>query len=86
MLGATLSYVNIAEKWGERPRGTNPCAHVDKYPERARERMLSTEELARLGDALISRREAIQTISKLWDEGSTGVARKIGVPSRSSGS
>jgi hypothetical protein len=32
------------------------------------------------------RREAIQTISKLGDERSTGAARKIGVPSRSSGS
>jgi integrase len=50
---ALLSHMfNVAEKWGERPRGTNPCAHIDKYPERARERMLSTEELARLGDAL----------------------------------
>lgn len=50
---ALLSHMfNIAEKWGERPRGTNPCAHVDKYPERARERMLSPDELARLGDAL----------------------------------
>jgi integrase len=50
---ALLSHVfNIAEKWGERPRATNPCAHVDKYPERARERMLSPDELARLGDAL----------------------------------
>jgi integrase len=50
---ALLSHMfNIAEKWGERPRRTNPCAHVDKYPERARERMLSPDELARLGDAL----------------------------------
>jgi integrase len=43
---------NIAERWGERQRGTNPCAHVDKYPERTRERILSPEELTRLGDAL----------------------------------
>ena len=50
---ALLSHMfNIAEKWGERTRGTNPCAHIDKYPERARERMLSPDELARLGDAL----------------------------------
>jgi integrase len=50
---ALLSHMfNIAEKWGERSRGTNPCAHVDKYQERVRERMLSPDELARLGDAL----------------------------------
>jgi len=50
---ALLSHIfNIAEKWRERPRGTNPCVHIDKYPERTRERMLSTEELTRLGDAL----------------------------------
>jgi integrase len=52
---ALLSHMfNIAEKWGERPRGTNPCAHVDKYQERTRERMLSPDELGRLGDALRS--------------------------------
>ena len=52
---ALLSHMfNIAEKWGERPRGTNPCAHVDKYHERTRERMLSPDELGRLGDALRS--------------------------------
>jgi integrase len=55
---ALLSHIfNIAEKWEERPRMTNPCAHIDKYPERARERILSSEELARFGNAL--RRAAI---------------------------
>ena len=43
---------NLAEKWGERPDGTNPCRHVEKYRERKRERFLSEIELARLGDAL----------------------------------
>jgi integrase len=43
---------NLAEKWGERPDGTNPCRHVEKYPERKRERFLSEAELARLGEAL----------------------------------
>jgi integrase len=42
----------LAEKWGERPDGSNPCRHVEKYPERKRERFLSEAELARLGDAL----------------------------------
>ncbi|MBZ0216444.1 MAG: site-specific integrase [Fimbriimonadaceae bacterium] len=43
---------NWAEKHGLRPDGTNPCRHVEKYPEQARERFLSEAELARLGTAL----------------------------------
>jgi integrase len=42
----------LAEKWGERPDGSNPCRHVEKYAERKRERMLSAEEFGRLADAL----------------------------------
>jgi integrase len=42
----------LAEKWGERPDGSNPCRHVERYGEHARERMLSAAELARLGDVL----------------------------------
>ena len=40
---------NMAERWGLRDRRSNPCEHVAKYPQRARERMLSAEELARTG-------------------------------------
>ncbi len=43
---------NLAERWGWRPEGSNPCRHVDRYRERSRERFLSEAELARLGDAL----------------------------------
>src|SRR5215469_9032598 len=43
---------NLAEVWGLRPDGSNPCRHVEKFRERKRERMLSPAELARLGDAL----------------------------------
>lgn len=43
---------NLAEKWGERPDGSNPCRHVEKYRERKRERFLSEVELARLGEVL----------------------------------
>jgi integrase len=43
---------NLAEKWGERPDGSNPCRHVDRYGERKRERFLSAVELARLGEVL----------------------------------
>lgn len=43
---------NLAERWGLRPDGTNPCRHVEKNRERARQRFLSTEELGRLGPVL----------------------------------
>lgn len=43
---------NLAERWGWRDEGTNPCRHVDKYREGRRERFLSEIELAHLGDTL----------------------------------
>ena len=43
---------NLAELWGLRPDGSNPCRHVKKYPEEKRSRYLSGNELARLGEAL----------------------------------
>jgi integrase len=36
-----------AEKIGERPDNSNPCRHVEKFPERPRARLVSAEELAR---------------------------------------
>jgi integrase len=36
------------------PDGVNPCRRIKRFPQRARERFLSPEELARLGDALAS--------------------------------
>jgi hypothetical protein len=52
VLAVLSKMFNIAERWGLRPDGSNPCRHVEKYAERKRERMLSPAELARLGDAL----------------------------------
>ena len=43
---------NLAEKWDLRPDGSNPCRHVERYPERKLERFLSSEEMRRLGKAL----------------------------------
>jgi integrase len=51
-LACLSTMFNIAERWGMRPEGSNPCRHIEKYPQRRRERFLSPEELARLGDAL----------------------------------
>jgi integrase len=44
--------LNIAEEWGLRPDGSNPCRHVKKYREDKRERYLTKEELQCLGTAL----------------------------------
>jgi integrase len=43
---------NLAEQWGWRSDGSNPCRHVERYPERKMERFLSAEEMRHLGDAL----------------------------------
>jgi integrase len=43
---------NLAERWGLRPDGSNPCRHVTKNPERKMQRYLSADELGRLGMAI----------------------------------
>jgi integrase len=45
---------NLAELWGWRPEHSNPVRHIEKYKEVRRERYLSADEFARLGDALAS--------------------------------
>ena len=44
--------LNIAEEWGLRLDGSNPCRHVKKYREVKHERYLTREELQRLGVVL----------------------------------
>ncbi len=44
---------NLAEVWGWRPEGTNPCRHIQRFKEESRERYLSENELERLGDVLV---------------------------------
>ncbi|MSO76552.1 MAG: DUF4102 domain-containing protein, partial [Alphaproteobacteria bacterium] len=43
---------NWAERHGERPDGSNPARHVERFKEQGRERFLSPAELARLGATL----------------------------------
>ncbi len=43
---------NLAEAWGLRRNGTNPCRFVKKYKEHSRERFLTEEEFRRLGQML----------------------------------
>lgn len=43
---------NLAEIWGWRSEGTNPCRHAERFKEESRERYLSPSELDRLGHVL----------------------------------
>ena len=43
---------NLAEGWGLRKDGSNPCRHVQKYKEKKRERFLSDDEFHKLGQVL----------------------------------
>jgi integrase len=54
VLAVISKMFNLAEAWGLRPDGSNPCRHVERFQEHGRERMLSGTELARLGEALAS--------------------------------
>ena len=51
-LGVLSKMFSLAEVWGFRPNGSNPCRHVKRYKERMRERFLSPEETERLGEVL----------------------------------
>jgi hypothetical protein len=42
----------LAERWGMRTEGTNPCRHVKYFRENRRQRYLSEIELARLGSTI----------------------------------
>jgi integrase len=52
VLGALSKIFNLAELWGLRPDGSNPCRHVKKYREIKRERYLTFEEFKQLGQVL----------------------------------
>lgn len=51
-LGVLSKIFNLAEEWGLRPDGSNPCRHIKKYAESKRERYLTAEEMERLGKVL----------------------------------
>ena len=55
-LGVLSKMMNIAEEWGLRLDGSNPCRHVKKYREVKHERYLTREELQRLGVVMTEER------------------------------
>ena len=42
----------LAELWGLRPKNSNPCRGIQKYPEKKKERFLTKEELQKLEEIL----------------------------------
>jgi site-specific recombinase XerD len=62
MLAAVGSLYSFAIKRKLLPAGCNPARGIDRYPEKGRERFLTGDELAKLGDAI---REA-ETVGLPW--------------------
>ncbi|WP_442593396.1 tyrosine-type recombinase/integrase [Parapusillimonas sp. JC17] len=48
LLACVRKMFNMAEVWGYRPDGSNPCRHVPKFREGSKTRYITDEELARL--------------------------------------
>lgn len=44
--------MNLCEKWGYRPTGSNPCRHVEKFKEQKRRRYMTAEEAMKISAAL----------------------------------
>jgi len=51
-LALVSKMMNLAEKWEFRSLNTNPCKHIDRNPEKAREVYLSLDQLERVGLAM----------------------------------
>ena len=48
VLAAVRKMFNMAEVWGMRPDGSNPCRHIPKFPERGKTRLITDTELRQL--------------------------------------
>ena len=57
ILAVVRKMFNMAEVWGIRPDGSNPCRHVPKFPERGKTRLITDQELRGLY-AYLDRAEA----------------------------
>lgn len=64
-LACVSKLMAYAKQVGARPAGDNPCSAVQRFPTRKRERFLSADELARLGEVLRSGRVAPNAVLAL---------------------
>ena len=68
--GVLRKMFNLAEVWGYRPDGTNPCRHVPMYPPGKETRLIVDEEMVRIFRQLRSwRRRGWRTTSSRWRSG-----------------
>ena len=68
---------NMAERWGHRPHGSNPCRGLDKFKEESRERFLSDAELLAVGEALEAEQALAEKKLDLQRKGKKVAARAI---------
>lgn len=52
VLAVLSKLLALAERWGYRPLGSNPCQHVERFKERRRRRFATPDEIKALGLAL----------------------------------
>ncbi len=77
LLSAMLGW---AESVGDRPDGSNPCRHIERYPEKPRERLLSAPEISRLGDAVEHAAQSWTEASKVaWRQECIAQAERMNV-------
>lgn len=57
ILACMRKMFNLAELWGYRPDGSNPCRHVSKYPEKGSTRLITDGQMVKLF-AYLDRAEA----------------------------
>lgn len=48
VLSAVRKMFNMAEVWGIRPDGSNPCRYIPKFPERGKTRLITDAEMRKL--------------------------------------
>jgi integrase len=48
VLSCLRKMFNMAEVWGFRDDGTNPCRHIPKYPENGKTRLITDDDMVRL--------------------------------------
>jgi integrase len=55
--------LNLAERWGWRDTGSNPCQHVQRYQERKRRRFATPQEILKIGVALDTYGEQVEHLT-----------------------
>jgi integrase len=70
VLAVCSKMFSLAEAWGLRPDGSNPCRHIEKFRETPRERILTAEELGALGKAMSDEEARLEKHDRLMKDAS----------------